>query len=118
MKLSLLLAPAALAYVLLGAHVLFHGFGLAALLAVVPIALLFAPNRGVWRAHLALLSLSALEWARTGFELVARRLEEGRSPVAGGAIIAAVTLATLLAACLLTRPRVKTFFRACRPERS
>lgn len=109
-KLLLLLAPAALAYVLLGAHLMFHGFGLLALLAIVPMLLLFAPNRWIRRAHLLLLALCAAEWAKTGIELVMRRLAEGRSPVASGVILAAVTIFTLLALFCLTRPRAKAFF--------
>ncbi len=92
-----------LAFLLLGAHLLFHGAGLFAFLAVIPIALLFVRSKWTRRLNVLLLALGTVEWARTAVLLVLAREAQGRPWLTAGAILGAVTLFTLLACALLIR---------------
>jgi len=107
---ALMLVPAALSLIVLGAHFLRAGNLL--LVALVPVLLVMLFVRRRWAA-LALqvsLLLGALEWAWTLAGLAARRIHAGE-PVARLAIIlGAVTLVTGVSGLLFSTGRLKRWY--------
>ena len=115
MKTALLFIAPILAHILFGAHLMFHGFGYAVAVPLVLLLLLFVPRN--WMRLLQMAILWSLEWVRAGVMLVMARLNEGRSPVVAGAIMAATALFTLLAAFVLRTAAMKRFYRVADPAR-
>lgn len=107
MKRAALAVPPVLATILFCAHLLFHGFPVAA--AAAPLAalvLLFIRGATAARLLAVFQVLFACEWARAGYELVMRRLDAGGSIHPALEIMAGVTIFTLLSAwCILRRAR-------------
>lgn len=107
MKRVVLAVPPVLATILFCAHLLFHGFPVAASAApLAALVLLFI--RGATAARLLAVCqvLFACEWARAGYELVMRRLDAGGSIHPALEIMAGVTVFTLFSAwCALRRAR-------------
>lgn len=99
-------------FVLLGAHLLFQGFGLAvALLPLVPAVLLFV--RRTWCAQLcvALLILAGFEWVRTAVELAMARQAADLPWIRATVIIGACAAVTWLAALMLVTRRLAAFYK-------
>ena len=103
----LLLVFPVLAMILMGAHLMFHGFGLLAFVVFVPIAILFVPHRFVAYFSSALLALFALEWVRAGVVLVMNRIDAGRPWMLAGAILGACAVFTLLSAAVFLSQRLR-----------
>lgn len=103
----LLLVFPVLAMILMGAHLMFHGFGLLALAVFVPIAILFVPHQFVAYFSSALLALFALEWVRAGVVLVMNRIDAGRPWMLAGAILGACAVFTLLSAAVFLSQRLR-----------
>ena len=84
-----------LAYVILAAHLLFQGFGIAAAIAAAVIAPALLFIRGRWARLLSstILFLAGIEWLRTAALLVMRRASEGRP---WGTALAILLLCALL----------------------
>ena len=116
MKTFLFFVPPVLAHVLFGAHLMFHGFGYAVALPLICLLLLFVPRNWMRLLLFALLSLWSIEWLRAGVMLVMSRIEEGRSPLLAGAIMAGTALFTFAAALLLRTRTLKRFYRATESE--
>lgn len=91
-----------LAHVLFAAHLLFHGAAL---------VLAFVPVRYMNRLQQLCLLGYACEWAYSTYELVARRILEGRSYHPALEIMAGVTLFTLLTALVFYRPKLLAYYR-------
>ncbi len=111
MKTALLFIAPILAHILFDAHLMFHGYGYAVAVPLVLLLLLFVPRNWMRLLQMAILFLWSLEWVRAGVMLVMARLNEGRSPVVAGAIMAATALFTLLAAFVLRTAAMKRFYR-------
>lgn len=106
-----LLFPA-LAHVLFAAHLLFHGAALwVVALPVAALVLAFVPVRYMNRLQQLCLLGYACEWAYSTYELVARRILEGRSYHPALEIMAGVTLFTLLTALVFYRPKLLAYYR-------
>ena len=107
MKRALLAVPPVLATILFCAHLLFHGFPVAAAAAPLAVLVLLVIRGALAARMLAVVQvLFACEWARAGWELVMRRLDAGGSIHPALEIMAGVTAFTLLAAlCALRRSR-------------
>jgi hypothetical protein len=101
------LLPAALAFVLFGAHLYRAGFPIASALAVAAAALPFVRARAAAPLAQALLVLAALEWIRTAFAFAGERIADGRPVVRLAVILGAVTALTLAAAWLLSSAAVR-----------
>lgn len=101
-----------LCFVLMGAHLLFHGYGLAvALLTLIPAALLFVRNRRCALACAVLLLISGLEWAYTAYDLALTRQAYGQPWIRSTAIVAGCGLAAWLAAAMLLWRRLDDFYK-------
>ncbi|WP_443744202.1 hypothetical protein [Sutterella sp.] len=100
-----------LAYVLLCAHLMFHGFGLAAFAPLAAALLLAVPRRPVVWLQTALLMLAAAEWLRAGWLLVERRLAWGEPWHLAAAIMAGCALFTVLCALVFRAERLRRFYR-------
>lgn len=107
----LLLILPVLAYVLLGAHLMFHGFGLIAFAPLATALLLAVPRRPVVWLQTALLLLAGAEWLRAGWLLVERRLAWGEPWHLAAAIMAGCALFTILSALVFRAERMKRFYR-------
>ena len=106
-----LLFPA-LAHVLFAAHLLFHGAALwVVALPVAALVLAFVPVRYMNRLQQLCLLGYACEWAYSTYELVARRILEGRSYHPALESMAGVTLFTLLTALVFYRPKLLAYYR-------
>ena len=101
-----------LAHVLFAAHLLFHGAALwVVALPVAALVLAFVPVRYMNRLQQLCLLGYACEWAYSTYELVARRILEGRSYHPALEIMAGVTLFTLLTALVFYRPKLLAYYR-------
>lgn len=111
MRDSLLLLPAGLSLLVLGAHFLRRGqlAGVAGCLAL--IGLLFVPRR--WAARLVQLALLAgtVIWVRTLAQLLPERRAAGESWVRLVAILGAVALVAVLGAALFETRRLRERYR-------
>lgn len=106
-----LLFPA-LAHVLFAAHLLFHGAALwVVALPIVALVLAFVPVRYMNRLQQICLLCYTCEWAYSTYELVARRILEGRSYHPALEIMAGVALFTLLTALVFYRPKLLAYYR-------
>lgn len=111
-----LLVPAALSLLVLGAHFLRGGHPLLVLVALGLLSLLFVPRRWAARGVQVGLVLGALEWVRTLVALSGERMSEGlpaaRLVVILG-VVAAVCAASVLA--FLARPVRRWFGTGAAP---
>ena len=107
----LLLTLPVLAYVLLSAHLMFHGFGLASFAPLIAVILLAVPRRPVVGLQTVLLILAGAEWLRAGWLLVERRLAWGEPWHLAAAIMAGCALFTILSALVFRAERLKRFYR-------
>ena len=107
----LLLIPALLSFVLLGAHFLHHG-SLALMAASLAAPLVLLLRRG-WAARVvqAALLIATLEWVRTAMILAEQRLEEGKPWLRMAVILGTVALWTIGSALLLETPRLRRRYR-------
>lgn len=106
MHLLLLVFPF-LALVLFGAHLMFHGFGLWAFSALIPVVLFFVRRPWVRVVMATLLCLAAVEWIRAGVVLVMERTAQGRPWMLAGAILAGCALFTALSSLVFFTKRQK-----------
>lgn len=98
----LLLTPAVLSALLLGAHFLRSGHVLIVLLVLSAVPLLLLRRRGAVRLVQAMLLLGALEWLRTLWQLAQFRVMVGAPYLRMALILGAVALFTALSAALLS----------------
>ncbi len=116
---ALLLAPAGLSLLVLGAHFLRAGRPALVLVALALVGLLFVRRRWAGRAVQAALVLGAVEWVRTTVVLTGERVAMGRPYARMAAILGAVAAVCLGAALLFLTGRVRRWFRAAgEPEPS
>lgn len=93
-----------LAYVILAAHVMFHGLGLiAAVAALIPIALLGIRQKAVCYGHAVLLVLTACEWVRTTWALLEVRWAHGMDWKLAAAILIGCAVLSLVSAWIMVR---------------
>lgn len=105
------LTPAAIACLLLAAHFYRAGIHVAAIIALVPVALLFVRRRWAARVIQVALVLGALEWLRATFMLVQERAAL-RGPVLRlSLILGGVAAFTLAGAWLVQARRARSHFR-------
>lgn len=96
MKKALFILPI-LSHIVFGAHLLFHHFGYAvAAIPLLLIGLLFVKSRSAYYLQIGIMTMYALEWIRTDYAFVARRVAEGISYHPGFEIIGAVALVAIL----------------------
>jgi hypothetical protein len=113
---ALLLAPAALSFVVLGAHYLRAGQLAFVVLALGLLALLFVRRRWAGRTVQVALLLGAAEWVRTTLALTGERASMGRPYGRMVVILGAVAAVCVLSAALLLGPRARNWFGARGPE--
>ena len=101
-----------LSHVLFAAHQLFHGSSLwVAALPIVAIVAACFPVRYMNRLQQVILLGYTCEWAYSTYELVARRLLEGRSVHPAVEIMMGVTLFTLATSFVFYRSSLLAFYR-------
>ncbi|MGD0483816.1 MAG: hypothetical protein ABSB58_04075 [Gemmatimonadales bacterium] len=113
---ALLLAPAALSFLVLGAHFLRAGQLALVVLAVGLLALLFVRRRWAGLTVQVALLLGAVEWVRTTRDLTGERASMGRPYGRMVIILGAVAAVCALSALLLIAPRARRSFGERRPE--
>lgn len=97
--------------ILMAAHVLFHGAGLAASICVVLLPLVILVRRPiVQHALCALFALYALEWVRTTLVLVGSRMDAGRPWMTAAAILLACAAFSAFAAALMYSASFRRWF--------
>ncbi len=111
---ALVLAPAGLSLLVLGAHFLRAGRMGLVLLCLVLVALLFVRRRWAALAVQVALALGALEWVRATLALAGERIGMGRPWVRMAAILGAVAAVCAVAALLLATRRARRWFGAAR----
>jgi hypothetical protein len=112
---ALLLAPAALSFLVLGAHFLRAGQLALVALAVGLLALLFVRRRWARLTVQGALLLGAAEWVRTTLELTGERASMGRPYGRMVVILGAVAAVCVLSALLLLAPRARRWFGGREP---
>ena len=107
---ALMLLPAALSLLVLGAHFLRAGNLL--LVALVPVALVVLFVRKPWAAQAvqAALLLGAIEWAWTLYDLVGQRSGAGEPVTRLAIILGSVTLVTGASGLLFSTSRLKRWY--------
>ena len=108
---ALSLTPATLACLLLAAHFYRAGDLIVAIVAVIPIALLFVRRPWAGRVVQAALVLGVIEWLRTTFLFVQERQALGGSVLRLVLILGGVALFTLAAAWLVQSRRARAHFQ-------
>jgi hypothetical protein len=108
---ALLLAPAALSLLVLGAHFLRAGQPLLVVAAVALVGLLFVRRRWAARTVQAALLLGALEWVRTTLALAGARMSTGEPYLRMVVILGAVAAVCALSALVFFAPPVRRWFR-------
>jgi hypothetical protein len=112
---ALLLAPAALSLLVLGAHFLRAGQPGLVAVALGLTALLFVRRRWAARTVQVALLLGAVEWVRTTLILMGERASMGMPYRRMVVILAAVAALCICSALLFRGPRMRTWFGAPRP---
>ena len=112
---ALLLAPAALSLLVLGAHFLRAGQLPLVALAVGLVALLLVRRRWAGRTVQGALLVGAVEWVRTTLLLTGERASMGRPYERMVVILGTVAAVCVLSALLLRTPRVRRWFAAPPP---
>ena len=107
---ALLLAPAALSLLVLGAHFLRAGEIALVALAVGLLALLFVRRAWAARTVQVVLLLGTAEWVRTTLALTGERASMGRPYGRMVVILGAVAAVCVLSALLLLAPRARRWF--------
>lgn len=96
MKRALIILPI-LSHVIFAAHLLFHQMGYwVAAMPILAIGLLFVKSRSASYLQIGLMTMYALEWVRTDYALVARRIAEGVSYHPALEILGVVALVAIL----------------------
>ena len=96
MKKALIILPI-LSHIIFAAHLLFHHFGYAvAASPLLLIGLIFVKSRSASYLQIGLMTMYALEWVRTDYALVARRIAEGVSYHPALEILGAVAFVAIL----------------------
>jgi hypothetical protein len=118
MRAFLLLLPASLSALVLGAHFLRRGDLALVVVCLALLGLLFV--RRLWAARLVQLALfaGALEWLRTLMQWLPARRAAGEPWVRLVAILGGVALLALLGAALFETRRLRERYRGSRPARS
>ena len=107
----LLLILPALAHILMGAHLLFHGLGLlVASLPLVAILLLFIPRHWAAKFQSLLLALWGIEWLRAAVVLANDRMEMGMPWMRAAAIMAGCAIFSWLVILVFRQARLKWFY--------
>ena len=102
-----------LSYVLLAAHVMYHGFGLGVVAAVLLLnGLLFVPRSWARTANTMFLVLAGAEWVRTAVALAHERMLMGRSATTALVILLACALFSWVSAWLLHNRALGDWYRA------
>ena len=102
----------ALCFVLLGAHLMFHGYGLTvALSCLIPAVLLFVRNRRCALVCVVILAASGIEWAYTAFDLAVTRKAYGQPWIRATVIVGGCAVATWLAALMLMTKKFDVFYK-------
>jgi hypothetical protein len=114
MRTFLLLLPAGLSALLLGAHFLRRGDFVLVALCVGLVALLFVRRAWAARVVQVALVLGAMEWMRTLAALVPARRAAGESWVRLVVILSGVALLAVAAAALFETARLRERFRRAR----
>ena len=107
---GLLLVPAALSFLVLGAHFLRSGHFALVALALALVALLSVRRPWVPRVVQVALVLGAAEWIRTMVELVRRRTAAGEPFVRLVVILGGVAVVAVLAALLFQSARLRRWY--------
>jgi hypothetical protein len=107
---ALLLAPAGLSLLILGAHFLRAVHPVLMVAALALLALLFVRRRWAARSVQAALLLGALEWVRTTLVLTGERASMGRPFGRMVVILGAVAAGCALSALLFRAARVRHWF--------
>lgn len=107
---ALLLAPAALSMLVLGAHFLRSGHLALVVVTLALLVLLFVRRRWAARTVQVALLLGALEWVRTTLVLVGERSSTGRPYGRMVVILCAVAAVCALSAWLFRGARVRRWF--------
>jgi hypothetical protein len=110
MRIFWLLFPAGLGVLVLGAHLVFHGWVVALPLALVLFALLWVRRPWAARALQAALALGAAEWVRTLLASASERRAAGQPWLRMAIILGAVALVSLAGAALLESPALRRRF--------
>lgn len=106
-----LLFPA-LCFVLLGAHLMFHGYALGvSLLVLIPAVLLFVRHRWCALFCAIVLIASGIEWAYTAFDLAVTRFAYGQPWMRATAIISSCAAITWLAAAMLFWSKFDAYYK-------
>jgi hypothetical protein len=108
-----LLAPI-LALAVPGAHFFRAGSVALVMACLALLAMLAMTRRGAAIAVQASLAIGSLEWLRTLASLASARLSAGAPATRLIAILAAVAIATALAALVFRHPRLMAFYRSSR----
>lgn len=108
---ALLLAPAALSLLVLGAHFLRGGHGALVVAALVLLGMLLVRRRWAARAIQVALALGAVEWVRTTLVLVGERTSMGLPHARMTAILLAVAAVCALSAWPFRAGPVRRWFR-------
>lgn len=111
---ALLLLPAALSLIVLGAHFLRAGNLVMVVLVLVLLGLLGARRSWAARTVQIALLLGAVEWARTLVALAAWRSQAGEPMLRLVLILGGVALWTALSALLFQAPRLRTRYGLAR----
>lgn len=115
---ALLLAPAALSLLVLGAHFLRAGQLPLVAVVVALMALLFVRRRWAGRTVQVALLVGAVEWVRTTLILMGERASMGRPYERMVVILGAVAAVCALSALPLRARRARRWFGAQRPGES
>ena len=107
---ALLLAPAVLSLLVLGAHFLRAGQLVLVVVAVALVGLLFVRRPWAARTVQAALLLGACEWVRTTTALLGQRMAEGQPYLRMVLILAAVALVCGLSALAFRAPRLRRLY--------
>jgi len=111
------LLPAALCGLLMAAHAMRSGWGpVAVVLAALSPLLLLVRRPWMAVAARAALVLAALEWLRSAAAFAAERQAEGRPTLRLWLILGGVAAFQLLAAALISGPRVRGWFSGGAPR--
>jgi hypothetical protein len=108
--------PAALSFLLLGAHFFRVGYLPLVTLALISVGLFFVRRRWAGRTLQILLLAGAAEWWRTLWMLSVRRREFGEPWLRMAAILVGVALFTALAALALESQPAKRWFAGPPPQ--
>ena len=107
----LVYVPVVLSLVILGAHFMRDGYSIVVFRLLALIALLFVRRPWVARLTQVVLTLGALEWVRTLYELLQVRAASGQPATRMTLILGIVVVVTFCSALLFQSPVLKRIYR-------